>query len=44
MERFSHVSADFETMRNVFADNLSRHYEPDGVSCAHHCGDKVVNY
>jgi CubicO group peptidase (beta-lactamase class C family) len=38
-----HVSAGFEGVRDVFADNFSRRHELGGACCVYHRGEKVVD-
>src|SRR5512143_2542605 len=38
-----HVSAGFEAVRDVFAENFSRRGELGGACCVYHRGEKVVD-
>jgi CubicO group peptidase (beta-lactamase class C family) len=38
-----HVSAGFEAVRDVFAENFSRRHELGGACCVYHRGEKVVD-
>ena len=38
-----HVSAGFEAVRDLFADNFSRRHELGGACCVYHQGEKVVD-
>lgn len=38
-----HVSAGFEAVREVFAENFSRRHELGGACCVYHRGEKVVD-
>lgn len=38
-----HVSAGYESVRDVFAENFSRRHELGGACCVYHRGEKVVD-
>lgn len=38
-----HVSAGFEAVRDVFAENFSRQHELGGACCVYYLGEKVVD-